>query len=118
MESKPEGLLGTESEDARSGSSGRKGRTDDDEPWWDGRRVAIRPDVPGPEFDPEDLVLIRTDDERIAAQAKINRSIDEMKAKSDKDLWPQWLWKADDDLAPREEADPGDEGASPEAKSA
>lgn len=106
MEGKSEGLVGTESDSGKPSAGGRKWRPDGDDPWWEGRGVAIRPDVPGSEIDPEVLVLVRTDDERIAAQAKINRTIDEMKAKSDKDLWPQWLWKSDDDLAPREEPDP------------
>jgi hypothetical protein len=53
----------------------------------------------------------------MAAQVEINRSIDEMKAKSDKDLWPRWLWKADDDLSPSEEAGTGEERESSEPKS-
>jgi hypothetical protein len=71
-----------------------KGRISKKTPWWDGRRVAIRPDVPGFDFDPEALVLIRSDEERMAAQNRIDRSIDE--TKSSKDLWPHWLWEADD----------------------
>ena len=107
MESKPDGLAGTESDSGQSGASGHRWRPDGEEPWWEGRGVAIRPDVPGPGIDPEVLVLIRTDEERVAAQAKINHTIDEMKARSDRELWPQWLWESDDDLSPGEELDPG-----------
>jgi len=71
-----------------------KGRAGKRAPWWDGRRVAIRPDVPGPHFDPDALVLIRSDQERVAAQARIDQSIDETKSATD--LWPHWLWQADE----------------------
>jgi hypothetical protein len=108
VESKPDGILGTDSDSGVSGASSRWGRLDGDEPWWEGRGVAIRPDVPGPGFDPEALVLIRSDEERSAAQAKISRSIDDMKSKSDRELWPQWLWNSDDDLSPREESETGE----------
>jgi hypothetical protein len=64
-------------------------------PWWDGRQVAIRPDVPGPAFDPDDLVLVRSDEERVEVQSRIERSVDEAKEKSSEDLWPSWLWDAD-----------------------
>jgi hypothetical protein len=65
------------------------------DPWWDGRQVAIRPDVPGTSFDPADLILVRNDSERLAAQAGIERCVDEAKTKSSEELWPGWLWDAD-----------------------
>lgn len=73
---------------------------DASDPWWDGRQVAIRPDVPGPEFDPGDLVLIRTDEERLAAQAGIDKFVDDTKNKSSRELWPRWLWKTDNSSDP------------------
>lgn len=115
---KPRGRQDAESDQLPPGDDSDGGRGGSGaEPWWDGRRVAIRPDVPGPKLDPEALVLIRTDDERVAAQAKIDHSINETKKKSLKELWPKWLWKADDDLAPQEEAR-SQEDARPDAKSA
>jgi len=82
----------------------------DSDPWWDGRQVAIRPDVPGTAVDPGDLVLIKNDTERLQVQAGIDRSVDETKKKSSAELWPQWLWDADDDGAASsrdDEAGPG-----------
>jgi hypothetical protein len=61
--------------------------------WWAGRQVAIRPDVPGGDFDPSDLVLIKDDEERMAVQASIERSVDEAKEMSPEELWPDWLWE-------------------------
>lgn len=69
------------------------------DPWWDGRQVAIRPDVPGPGFDPMDLVIIRTDEERLKAQSRIDQSVTEIKAKSSKELWPDWLWEGGDEAS-------------------
>jgi hypothetical protein len=69
---------------------------DQSDPWWDGRQVAIRPDVPGQSFDPRNIVLVRSDSERLEAQVGIDRFVDETKGKSSGDLWPQWLWDADD----------------------
>jgi hypothetical protein len=80
-----------------------RGLTSNDDPWWNGRQVAIRPDVPGPDFDPETLVLVRSDKERPAVEARIDRSIDATKKKSADELWPQWLWEADDDLTARDD---------------
>jgi hypothetical protein len=96
-----QGRAGTDL-DPEPGDDDRSGSAGGGAPWWEGRRVAIRPDVPGPSFDPESLVLIRSDEERMAAQAKINSSIDEMKDKSPEDRWPGWLWKRDDDLASKQ----------------
>jgi hypothetical protein len=62
-----------------------------EDPWWDGREVAIRPDVPSREFDPEDLVLVKTDDERVEVQKRIIQHVVQKLDVSDKDLWPTWL---------------------------
>ena len=59
--------------------------------WWDGRQVAIRPDVPSRDFDPEDLVLVKSDDERVRWQNRINSYIAEHKRAAEADLWPSWL---------------------------
>jgi hypothetical protein len=115
---KPWGRQDTESDQAPPGDDTGGDGSDGDEPWWDGRRVAIRPDVPGRKLDPEALVLIKTDRERIDAQAKIEKSIDETKKKSLKDLWPRWLWKVDDDLAPELPLTDEDEDTNLDTKSA
>jgi hypothetical protein len=60
-------------------------------PWWDGRQVAIRPDVPGSHFDPGDLVLIETDDERTEMDIRIDACVDEEAQAPSDDLWPDWL---------------------------
>ena len=67
----------------------------DDDSWWDGRQVAIRPDVPGSGLDPGSLTLIRDDDERVEAQAGIERSVNETKQMTPEELWPDWLWEGD-----------------------
>jgi hypothetical protein len=113
---KPWGRHASESDQVPPGADSG-GRNGGDEPWWDGRRIAIRPDVPGPKLDPEALILIRSDDECVAAQAKIDDSINGMKQKSLQDLWPEWLWKADDDLALHQEAH-SDKSVRPDTKSA
>jgi hypothetical protein len=59
------------------------------EPWWEGRQVAIRPDVPGNDLDPDDLVLIESDEERLEADVAIDHAVAATK-KSD-ELWPTWL---------------------------
>jgi hypothetical protein len=62
-------------------------------PWWDGRQVAIRPDVPGRDFDAGDLVLVRTDEERDQINAGIDRYVAEQEGnKSDNEL-DDWLGK-------------------------
>jgi len=63
--------------------------------WWDGRQVAIRPDVPGSRLNTGDLVLVRDDDERLAAQAGIERSVNETKNLQPEELWPDWLWEGE-----------------------
>ena len=73
-----------------------KARTDS-APWWDGRQVAIRPDVPGSAFDPGDLILIKNDTERVEAEIRVEESVTETKASSLEDPWPHWLWEADED---------------------
>lgn len=60
-------------------------------PWWDGRQVAIRPDVPGPSFDPGDLVLVETENERTEMNVRIDESVDEDAQAARDDLWPDWL---------------------------
>jgi hypothetical protein len=87
---------------------------DASDPWWDGRQVAIRPDVPGPALDPGDLVLIKSDTERIEAQTGISRFVDETKSKSPQDLWPKWLWEADDGIVSDPYDDASNEDALPE----
>ncbi len=70
-----------------------KGRAREDRnPWWEGRQVAVRPDVPGSTFDPGDLILIETDGERLDMGVRIDRSVAEEAETDDSDLWPaQWL---------------------------
>jgi len=67
-------------------------QSDADERWWDGRQVAIRPDVPSRAFDPQDLILIKSDEERVSLQNRINQHVAEQKeGASDESLWPSWL---------------------------
>ena len=56
-------------------------------PWWDGRCVAIRPDVPN--LDTTALRLVRGDAERAAVHARIA-------AAAAAPAWPSWLWEAED----------------------
>lgn len=65
-------------------------------PWWDGRQVAIRPDVPGSTFDPRNTLLVRNDKERLEAQVRIASFVEEIKRRTVEQLWPEWLWHADD----------------------
>lgn len=62
-------------------------------PWWDGRQVAIRPDVPGLEFDVGDLVLVRTDVERDEINAGIDRYATEMESATSDNELDDWLSK-------------------------
>lgn len=68
-----------------------KSEEGDDPPWWDGRQVAIRPDVPGREFDPGDLVLIRTDEEWDEIEPKIDEHATKVKETPVDQLWPDWM---------------------------
>jgi hypothetical protein len=63
----------------------------DKPPWWDGRQVAIRPDVPGREFDPGDMVLIKTDDEWDQIEPQIDAYVAEVKKTPTVELWPEWM---------------------------
>jgi hypothetical protein len=66
-------------------------RTSERDPWWDGRHVAIRPDVPGVKLDVGDLVLARTDEERDQVNVGIDRYATEVaRSKSDDEL-ADWL---------------------------
>jgi hypothetical protein len=78
----------------------------DQSPWWDGRQVAIRPDVPSRGFDPDDLILVKTDNERLASQTRINRYVADQKNKPEGELWPRWLSEPPE--APSESMDAGD----------
>jgi hypothetical protein len=60
-------------------------------PWWDGRQVAIRPDVPGSDVDPGDLVLVETENERTEMNVRIDRSMGQEAEVPDEELWPDWL---------------------------
>jgi hypothetical protein len=62
-------------------------------PWWDGRQVAIRPDVPGREFDAGDLVLVRTDEERDQINAGIDRYVAELERNTSDNELDEWLGK-------------------------
>lgn len=64
-------------------------------PWWDGRQVAIRPDVPGSDIDPGDLVLVETEDERVEMNVRIDSSMEQEAAAPDDELWPDWLCPRD-----------------------
>ncbi len=59
-----------------------------DRPWWDGRCVVIRPDVPG-HLDISSLALIRSERERAEIQARIDAAVAEEAARPDR--WPYWL---------------------------
>lgn len=63
----------------------------DDPPWWDGRQVAIRPDVPGRALDPGDLVLIRTDEEWVEIEPRIDDYATKVKETPVDKLWPEWM---------------------------
>jgi hypothetical protein len=54
-----------------------------EKPWWDGRNVVIRPDVPGRNFNPEAMVLFKTPGERARGNAAIDRAVSEMKDRID-----------------------------------
>jgi hypothetical protein len=62
-------------------------------PWWDGRQVAIRPDVPGREFDAGDLVIVRTDEERDQINAGIDRYVEELERNTSDNELDNWLGK-------------------------
>lgn len=57
-------------------------------PWWDGRCVVRRPDVPG-HLDVSSLQLIRSEEERAEIQARIDAAVDAEAARADR--WPYWL---------------------------
>jgi hypothetical protein len=59
--------------------------------WWDGRQLAIRPDVPGRDFDPGDLVLVQTEDEWNEIETRIDSYTNELKQQSIEQLWPEWM---------------------------
>jgi hypothetical protein len=56
-------------------------------PWWHGRCVVIRPDVPN--LDVSSLQLIRSDGERREIYARIDAAVDAAPE------WPEWLWAGD-----------------------
>ena len=60
-------------------------------PWWDGRQVAIRPDVPGREFDAGDLILVRSDTERDQINGGIERFATELESGTSDDDLDGWL---------------------------
>jgi hypothetical protein len=68
-------------------------RGTDSRPWWDGRQVAIRPDVPGREFDAGDLVLVRTNEERDQINAGIDRYVAELEHNTSDNELDDWLGK-------------------------
>jgi hypothetical protein len=87
--------------DIRSGRE-LEANDEDVETWWDGRQVAIRPDVPSTAFDPRGLVLVETDAERLQAQSRISRYVSAQKqATSDDALWPSWLCERPDETTER-----------------
>jgi hypothetical protein len=55
-------------------------------PWWNGRCVAFRPDVPAG-LNVDDLCLIRTDEERAIMHERIDAAV----AAGKDDPWPSWL---------------------------
>lgn len=76
------------------GSSEAEQRATATRPWWDGRQVAIRPDVPGHEFDAGDLVLVRNDMERDQINGAIDRyATEESERDSSDDELEAWLGK-------------------------
>lgn len=56
--------------------------------WSEGRLVVIRPDVPGKRFDPEDSVILRTVQERLAAEVALDALYDEVQSRKGKP--PEW----------------------------
>jgi hypothetical protein len=58
--------------------------------WSDGRIVVIRPDVPGKHFDPNDSWLLRTDEDRAAADRALSEHYDEVRARQAQGLPPSW----------------------------
>jgi len=73
--------------------TGAERRGTDSRPWWDGRQVAIRPDVPGREFHAGDLVLVRTDEERDQINAGIDRYVAELEHNMSDNELDDWLGK-------------------------
>ena len=59
-----------------------------DKHWMKGRLVAIRPDVPGKRFDPEDSNVLRTEEERAIAQVALQTVYEEARALGDQP--PAW----------------------------
>lgn len=76
---------------APDGSQPKASDEVDKPPWWDGRQVAIRPDVPGREFDPGDMVLIKTDEEWDQIEPQIDDYVAEVKQTPAEKLWPEWM---------------------------
>lgn len=75
------------------GSSEAEPRASTARPWWDGRQVAIRPDVPGREFDAGDLVLVRNDTERDDINGAIDRYATELEEGDPPDELDAWFGK-------------------------
>ena len=76
------------------GSSEAEQRGTTARPWWEGRQVAIRPDVPGHEFDAGDLVLVHDDMERDQINGAIDRyATEELERDSPDDELEAWLGK-------------------------
>jgi hypothetical protein len=61
----------------------------DRNPWWEGRAVVIRPDVPN--VDVDSLSLVKTNKERRELSQRMSELALAEAQGSDNDGWPDWL---------------------------